>query len=267
LPWIPGARMKLTVLLPALMLPLLTLPVSPTSAAPASIASLPVSRMETPAWKHRFEQKQAELKGPVDLLWLGDSITQDWEHAGPEPWRDFAPAWRRFYGDRHAVNLGFKGDSTCHLLWRLQHGELDDIHPKAAILLIGANNFGHIHTDAAQTYKGIVTVLDVLHRRLPTMRVLLIGVLPSIRSSWVSTNTKLLNQHLATLPASEGPWLHYVDASSIFEDHGEVDPRRFIDPRLTPPDPPLHPTAAAQAALAAMIEPRVASMMGDHQHR
>lgn len=262
-----SVRMKLAVLLPAFMVPLLTSAISPASAATASIASLPISRMETPAWKHRFEQKQAELKGPVDLLWLGDSITQDWEHTGPEPWRDFAPTWRRFYGDRHAVNLGFKGDSTCHLLWRLQHGELEGIRPKAAILLIGANNFGHIHTDAAQTYQGIVTVLDVLHRRLPATRVLLIGVLPSIRSSWVSANTKLLNRHLATLPASEGAWLHYVDAGSIFEDDGRVDPRRFIDPRLTPPDPPLHPTAAAQAALAARIEPLVASMMGDYQHR
>ena len=65
-------------------------------------------------------EKLAEIRrGPVELVFLGDSITQDWERTGPEPWRDFRPAWNRFYGDRHAVNLGFIGDATSHLLWRI----------------------------------------------------------------------------------------------------------------------------------------------------
>ncbi len=246
----------------------LMLPVLLAAGAPASTATMPVSRMDTPFWRQRFEAKQAALKhGPIDLLWLGDSITQNWEKDGPEPWRDFAPTWRRFYGDRHAVNLGFKGDSTCHLLWRLEHGELDGIRPKAAILLIGANNFGHIHTDAEQTYAGIVTVIDLLHHRLPMTQLLLIGVLPSIRSSWVTNNTKRLNERLASLPSTEGPWLHYIDVGSILETHGHADPTRFYDPRLNPPDPPLHPDAAAQADLATRIEPLVWAMMGDYRHR
>ena len=237
------------------------------AASPVSIATRPVSRMDTPWWRQRFDEKQAELKrAHVNLLWLGDSITQNWERAGPQAWQDFAPIWRRFYGDRGAVNLGFKGDSTCHLLWRLQHGELDGIHPKAAILLIGANNFGHVHTNAEQTYQGIVTILDALHQRLPDMQVLLIGVLPSIRSRWVSENTIVLNRGLERLPASRASWLHYVDVSSIFEQHGDVDPTRFLDPLLHPPDPPLHPTAASQAAIATLIEPTLASMMGDKPH-
>jgi lysophospholipase L1-like esterase len=258
LPLTAAARFALACALPVLL----------CAAAPASVATLPVSRLATPWWHQRFEEKQTELKrGRIDLLWLGDSITQDWERDGPQPWADFAPIWQRFYGDRHAVNLGFRGDSTCHLLWRLKHGELDDINPKAAILLIGANNFGRIHTDAEQTYQGIVVILDTLHRRLPTTKVLLIGVLPSIRSHWVSRNTQLLNRRLAQLPAQEGTWLRYVDVSQIFEQHGRVDPSRFLDPLLSPPDPPLHPVAAAQAELAAVIEPLVAAMIGDRLHR
>ncbi len=238
------------------------------AAAPTSIATRPISRLDTSWWRQRFQHKQVELKrGPVRLLWLGDSITQDWEGEGPQPWRRFAPIWQRFYGDRHAVNLGFRGDSTCHLLWRLQHGELDGITPKAAILLIGANNFGRIHTDADQTYQGIVAIVQLLHRRLPDTQLLLIGVLPSLRSSWVSINTRRLNRRLALLPANEGAWLRYIDVSDVFENGGLIDPARFLDPLLTPPDPPLHPTALAQAALAMRIEPVVASMMGDSLHR
>ncbi len=237
------------------------------AAAPSSVATKPISRLDTSWWKLRFQQKQIELKqGTVQLLWLGDSITQNWETDGPQPWRRFTPIWRRFYGDRHAVNLGFRGDSTCHLLWRLQHGELDAINPRAAILLIGANNFGRIHTDAEQTYQGIIAILRTLHRRLPRTQVLLLGVLPSIRSSWVNINTQQLNRRLALLPANEGIWLRFVDVRDVFENGGVIDSSRFLDPLLTPPDPPLHPSASAQAALATKIEPVVASMMGDSIH-
>ncbi len=254
---IPGIRSLLTAALGVFL----------GAAAPPSIAVQPVSRLDTLWWRQRFHQKQVELhREPVRLLWLGDSITQDWERDGPQPWRKFAPIWSRFYGDRHAVNLGFKGDSTCHLLWRLQHGELDDINPEAAILLIGANNFGRMHADADETYQGIVAIVRLLHRRLPTMRLLLIGVLPSIRSPWVSVNTRHLNQRLALLPGNEGNWLRYVDVSALFEDRGVVAPDRFLDPLLMPPDPPLHPNADAQAALARRIEPMVASMLGDAIH-
>ena len=232
-------------------------------AQAANIATMPISRLQVPWWKARFEAKQAELRSrPVDMIWLGDSITQDWERSGPPTWQDFAPAWRHFYDGRHAVNLGFKGDSTCHLLWRIEHGELDGIHPKVAILLIGANNFGLVHTDAQQTFEGIETILDVLGKRLPATRIVVIGVLPSIRSPWVTANTERLNAMLRVALATR-PGTRFVDASSIFERGGSVDPSLFLDPRLSPPAPPLHPDAIAQARIAAMIEPIVAHDLGD----
>ncbi len=237
-----------------------------TSAGSRNIAVEPVSRMSQGWWRARFENKQAELRrAPVDLLWLGDSITQNWERSSPEAWQDFAPVWQRFYGDRHAVDLGFKGDSTCHLLWRLQHGELDDISPRVAILLIGANNFGHIHTDADQTFDGIQAILDVIHRHQPQTHIVLLGVLPSIRSDWVSRNTTHLNNRLGGIPADR-PYVTYVNVGDLFLTHGLVDATRFIDPRLTPPAPPLHPTAQVQAEMAGRIEPIVAHLLQDHVH-
>lgn len=237
-------------------------------AAPGTIATMPVSRLDQSWWKARFEAKQIELRSHrPDLLWLGDSITQNWESDGPEPWRTFAPIWNRFYGDRHAVNLGFKGDSTCHLLWRLRHGELDDISPRAVILLIGANNFGHVHTNAIQTYAGIQVVLDEIHRRLPHAQILLLGVLPSVRSSWVSTNTSQLNDMLQSHAGERRDYLTFVDLNSIFVQNSRIDREKYLDPKLSPPDPPLHPTATAQEEMAAKIEPVVARMLGDHVHR
>ncbi len=238
-----------------------------TSAAPRNIALEPISRMSQDWWRARFEEKQLELRRmPVELLWFGDSITQNWERSSHDDWRNFAPAWQRFYGDRHAVDLGFKGDSTCHLLWRLQYGELDGIFPRVAIILIGANNFGHIHTDADETFEGIQAILDEVHRRSPRTHIVLLGVLPSIRSDWVSRNTIRLNRRLkATF--SDRAYVTYVDVGDLFLTHDLVDPTKFIDPRLTPPAPPLHPTAQVQAEIAERIEPIVARLLGDHIHR
>ena len=48
--------------------------------------------------------------------------------------------------------------------------------------------------------------------------------------------------------------------------NGRLDTDLFFDPLLTPPAAPLHPTAAAQALMAAAIEPALAALLGDKAH-
>src|SRR4051794_22498159 len=67
-------------------------------------------------------------QGHVDLLFLGDSITQGWNDN---------EVWKRYYGPRHAANFGIGGDQTQHVLWRIQNGELEGIRPKVVVLMIG----------------------------------------------------------------------------------------------------------------------------------
>lgn len=237
------------------------------------VAALPLSRLDTAWWRTRHQEKLAELRDDrVDLVWLGDSITQDWEKRGPPHWQDFAPVWQHFYGDRHAINLGFRGDNTGHLLWRMQNGELDGIRPKAAVVLIGANNLGRVHWNAPQTVAGIVAVVDLLRRRSPATHVLLLGILPSVRSKYVTKTSQAVNHELASryAPGNESGLgedgagrVAFMDLSPLFLRDGQVDRTQFYDDQLDPPDPPLHPTAQAQARMAEAIEPTLAAMMGD----
>ena len=82
----------------------------------------------------RHQRSLARIRqGPIDLLFIGDSITQGWEEDG-------RPVWNAFYQHRHAANLGYNGDQTDNVLWRLQNGELDGITPKLAVVMIGTNN-------------------------------------------------------------------------------------------------------------------------------
>ena len=224
------------------------------------LAATPISRMDVRWWRTRHEEKLQELRTHhVDLIFLGDSITQDYELS------DFAPVWRRFYGDRNAVNLGFTGDATSHLLWRIENGEVAGIAPKVAVILIGANNLGRLHWSAEDTVAGIDAIIAQLRKRLPHTRLLLLGVLPSERSAWVTETTLAINKALEGRYHGRDDVTH-LDIGRVFMKAGKVNADLFFDPRLTPPAAPVHPTAEGQALMAEAIEPTLAALLGDAKH-
>lgn len=226
------------------------------------LASRPLSRADLPWWQHRFEQKAAALASrPPRLVFYGDSIMQYLESTTPF---DYRGVWDHYYGGRDAVNLGFKGDPTSALIWRLDNGEAAGIQPRLAIVLIGANNFGRLHWPADETVAAIEKTVALIHQKLPQTRILLLGVLPSGRSAWVHQSQVATNRALAAYYGTgEYPFVIYRDVSGIFEHGGVLDTSLFIDPHLTPPDPPLHPSPEGWRRIAARIEPDVARAMGD----
>ena len=230
------------------------------------LAATPISRMDLPWWRDRHEAKLREVAAAKpNLIFLGDSITQDWEKSGPPDWQDFAPEWQRFYGDRHAVNLGFKGDTTASLLWRIRNGEVAGIEPRVAVVLIGANNLGKVHWSAEDTVAGIDTIIGELHKRLPKTNILLLGVLPSERSAWVTETTGQINKALADRYKGDKS-VAFLDLTALFMRNGALNKALFLDSRLTPPDPALHPSAQGQALMAKAMEPVLANMLGDRPH-
>jgi lysophospholipase L1-like esterase len=241
--------------------------VSPRTGEARTIpAATPIARTDLPWWRDRHAAKLRELaQAKPELIFLGDSITEDWERSGPPDWQDFAPAWTRFYGDRHAVNLGFKGDTTANLLWRIRNGEVAGIAPKAAVVLIGANNLGRVHWSAEDTVAGIDAIIGELRTRLPQTKILLLAVLPSERSAWITETTAQINQMLAERYKKDRA-VSFLDLTALFMRNGALNKGLFFDPLLTPPDPPLHPTAQGQALMARAMEPVVANMLGDRPH-
>ena len=230
------------------------------------LAATPIARTDLPWWRDRHSAKLRELaQVKPELIFLGDSITQDWEQAGPPDWQDFAPVWQRFYGDRRAVNLGFKGDTTASLLWRIRNGEVSGIAPKVAVVLIGANNLGKVHWSAEDTVTGIGTIVGELHKRLPDTKILLLGVLPSERSVWITETTGQINQMLAKAYKDDRS-VSFLDLTALFMRNGVLNRALFLDAKLTPPDPLLHPSVQGQALMAKAMEPILATMLGDRPH-
>ena len=231
------------------------------------LAATPIARLDLKWWRDRHLAKLAELRrAPPSLIFLGDSITQQWEDNGPESWRNFVPEWRRFYGDRNAVNLGFKGDTTASLLWRIQNGEVDGIAPKVAVILIGANNLGRLHWSAEDTVLGIDAIIAELRRRLPETRILLLGVLPSERSDWTTQTTWTINRALDPKYAHDAT-VTFLDVGFVFMNGERLNRDLFLDLKYNPPDPPLHPSAQGQALMSAAMEPVLAGLLGDKPHQ
>lgn len=236
-----------------------------TTAATAktNLACDPIGRTDLPWWKTRFEQTLAAKQADPDakIIWLGDSITQYWQRQGTLGYDNILPVWNQYYGPYHALDFGIVGDTTSSLIWRLDHGQVSGLHPKLAIILIGANNLGAVHWDAAMTVPGIETVVAKTHALLPASHIILLGVLPSIRSAWVDTQTGAINHALAARYAGDKV-VSFIDVSPVLTRNGRTDAALYVDPKLTPPRPALHPDAQGMARIAAYIKAEVQRYAG-----
>ncbi len=239
---------------------LLSVPVS--AVARVNLATAPIGRMALPWWRARFDStlRDAQADRGAQLVWLGDSITYYWQRTGKAPFEQIAPIWQQYYGRYHPLDFGLIGDTTSSVIWRIDHGEFAGLHPKLVIVLIGANNLGATHWGAHMTVPGIKAVVTDVHRHVPGAKILLVGVLPSIRSAWISAETIRINRDLAQV-YRDNPLVTFRNVGDVLEYDGRVDASLYVDPKLRPPQPPLHPDAAGMQRIAAALAPTVARLM------
>ena len=206
------ARMKL-VLWTAVVLGLARAHAQEASAPQTAHAAVtPADRLEEEWWKQRFEATNERIKrGDVGLLFLGDSITQDWEGAGSE-------IWTEFYGERNAVNLGFGGDRTQHVLWRLERHGLEllaEDPPELAVVMIGTNNSNGTDNSAQEIADGITAIVGKLRELLPRTKVLLLAIFPRNERP-DAQREKIERTNAAIAKLADGKNVHFLDIGSKF---------------------------------------------------
>jgi len=136
--------------------------------AAAAQGKAPTTTIPVEKDRNRHEEFLKVAKaGGIDLLFVGDSITDGWRSGGKA-------IWDKFFAPLKAANFGISGDRTEHVIWRLRNGELEGFSPKVAVVMIGTNN-GDPAPDVAQ---GIKTILNDIHDRHPRCKVLLLGIFP-----------------------------------------------------------------------------------------
>jgi lysophospholipase L1-like esterase len=224
-----------------------------TSDVVSNTAIIPDLRTIPTNWVARHEGfVQEAQKGGIDILFLGDSITDGWRNRGSN-------VWNKYYAPRHAANFGIGGDRTQHVLWRMDHGELDGIKPKVVVLMIGTNNTGKekdtgkIRNTVPETIAGVQAVIRELRAKLPDSKILLLAIFPrGTLDDPQRAQVALINPVIAKL--DEGKMVRYLDIGPKFlEADGSLS--RGIMPDL------LHPNERGYQIWAAAMEPALDEML------
>lgn len=203
-------------------------------------------------WMPRHKQKVADLKkqDKVDLLFIGDSITHGFENGGKD-------VWKKYYAPRNAFNIGFSGDRTEQVIWRLQNGEVDGISPKVAVIMIGTNNTGHRQDKPEHTAAGIKMIIKELKARLSKTKILLLGIFP--RNEKPTAHMRKINNGVNQIIkgyADEKKGIYYLDISDKFLDEDGTLPTAIMPDRL-------HPNKKGYEIWAESMEPTLKKLMGE----
>ncbi|CAN5446535.1 hypothetical protein BH10PLA1_BH10PLA1_00240 [soil metagenome] len=183
-------------------------------------------------------------KGPYDLLFLGDSITDFWPKRGPESWKKFA--------EYKPLDLGVSGDRTEHVLWRINNGELEGLSPKVTVIMIGTNNAGPDKPEWIAA--GVAKIVETVHEKLPNTKVLLLGVFP--RAAAKTNNARKAVADINALISKLGD-----DKKTFYLDIGD----KFLDEKgeLTKDIMPdyLHPSAKGYDIWYDAMKPKLDELM------
>ena len=199
-------------------------------------------------WMKRHQSFNARVaKGNVDLVFIGDSITQGWGGKGKG-------VWAKFYGKRNTVNLGIGGDRTQHVIWRLDNGNLKDITPKAAVIMIGTNNSGS--NSSKEIADGVEAIVKQIRTKSPKTQILLLGVFP--RGTNNADKRRKVNEGANAIfsKLEDGKHVHYLDIGPKFlQKDGTLT--REIMPDL------LHLSQKGYTIWAESIEAKLEELLGE----
>lgn len=217
------------------------------------VADEPAPRTD-PGWVKRQEllnKRVAEAGKKAKVLFIGDSITEAWEYDGKD-------VWARYYASRDAVNIGIGGDQTQHVLWRLDHGNLNGLSPKVAVIMIGTNNVGASYTVGStlpQIAEGVGAIVQKLRAKLPQTRILLLGIFPrGSAPNPMRGDILQINQIIKKLADEKN--VFYLDFGDRF-----IDGKGAIPASLMPDF--LHLSPEGYRIWAESIEPQLSSLLGD----
>jgi lysophospholipase L1-like esterase len=195
----------------------------------------------------RFRDANAELglpaKGENRIIFLGDSITQNWNLA------DFFPG-------KPYVNRGISGQTTPQILLRIRQ-DVIELKPKAVVILAGTNdiaeNTGPISIEAIEG--NLASMVELAQKN--GIQVILASVLPAARYNWRPViqpieKIRSLNQWMKEYASRTG--VEYLDYYSAM-----VDQKSRLKDELGTDG--VHPNSAGYAVMARLADKVIAEAL------
>ena len=219
---------------------------------PADVA---VSRTDPNSLAAHAELLEKAKQGRIDVYFEGDSITRRW---GATDYPQLLENWKaNFYG-WNAADFGWGADRTQHILWRLQNGELDGLHPKAIVLLAGTNNVGNVPGDdakMAEISRGLKAIVDVCRQKAPDATIIVTGIFPRNDNPAVLPEIARINANLEKL--ADGGKVRYLNVNDKLADRDGV----LFDGMMNANDK-LHPTLKGYQVWADALKPLLTELLG-----
>jgi lysophospholipase L1-like esterase len=218
---------------------------------------VPVPKLENDSydWYARHAAVLA-IKDRLDpeIVMIGDSITHFWAGEPQAHIQRGPQAWKSLFGQRRALNLGFGWDRTQNVLWRLDHGEFDGLHPRSVVLNIGTNNFsGTSHARAntpAQIAEAIRAILIRIRSKSPQSRIVVMGVFPRGAKADDPFRAKIAGLNRLLPELGKAPGVTFLDVGARFLQPDGKLPRSLMSDFC-------HPTEQGYAIWAAALKPLV----------
>jgi lysophospholipase L1-like esterase len=204
--------------------------------------------------KHATNVERAK-QGDIDLLFMGDSITDFWRNAGREgvtnPPTAGKAVFDKYFGAMKVANFGISGDTVQGVLYRLRDGEGQGFQPKAIMLMIGTNNSGG--ASSAEIAEGIGAIVAEMRQDFPAAKILLLAIFPRGNPGDGPRTTVLgVNPIIAKL--HDGKNVFYLDIGDKF-----LAPDGTIAADIMPDK--LHPTEKGYQIWAEAVEKPLADLM------
>jgi lysophospholipase L1-like esterase len=173
----------------------------------ANTATTPAPRPGN--WVQRHEGFVARAKqGDVDVLLLGDSITEGWGG------RNGKEVYQKHFAPLKAANFGISADRTQHVLWRIQNGELEGISPKVVMVMIGTNNASS--NTPAEIAQGVEAIVKTLREKTPSAKILLLAVFPRAEKPDAPLRAAVANVNKIIAKLDDGRHVRYLDIGGKF---------------------------------------------------
>jgi lysophospholipase L1-like esterase len=223
---------------------------STVAIAPRTTIASNSNSLSHPVGYKNCNDRIAAAKGkPVDILFVGDSITESWTSA---PWGGVnrgSAIWDKVYAPRNALNFGAGADRTQHVLWRLDTMDVKELKPKVTVVMIGTNNNIDTAPDIAAGVKAVIAKLETMY---PMTKIILVSILPSARAAELMSQA---NEILKTF--GDDQTVFYLDLAAKMPPVG--------DSWLGLGPDKLHPSDAGYQIWADAMEPLLTKLLGAGQ--
>ena len=228
----------------------------PPDSRPADAAADRAAPRTDPNSVLAHEQLLAKAKqGRIDVYFVGDSIVRRW---GALDYPELLANWKQNFHGWNAANFGWGADRTQHILWRLENGELDGVHPRVIVVLAGTNNVGTQPRDEqgiAEIVRGIKAIVDVCRKKAPKATVVLTAIFPRNDDIAVMPTIDAINRRLAAL--ADGSRVRFLSVN----DRLAGPDGRVVEGVLNERDK-LHPSLKGYQIWADALKPILHELLG-----